>query len=292
MLTIGSLCTGIAGLDLAVARHFGATPIWMSENNKRASEFLAARYPDVPNLGDLRKVDSSQLEAPDILTAGWPCQSVSGLGSKLGPEDDRWLFDHIVEFVKNLPARPNWMVFENVQRLLSHDKGRTARGVVGAVAAMGYSLRWGVLRASEAGLPHLRARWFCVATDASRLESQRRGERGELAGPPEEDRRQRVQGQGVADLRTAPVHRPETAAFGKFAPAINRWWDICGRPPPDPLIDDRLNSRFVEWLCGYEPGYICDVFPGHRTSLRLLGNSVMPPQAELALAVLTTPPVL
>ena len=80
MMTIGSLCTGIAGLDVAVAHHFGARPVWMSDNNKVASEFLAARYPDVPNLGDLRKVDPSQLEVPTILTAGFPCQSVSGAG--------------------------------------------------------------------------------------------------------------------------------------------------------------------------------------------------------------------
>jgi|GEM_PF-3588412 site-specific DNA-cytosine methylase len=41
MTTIGSLCTGIAGLDLAVEQHFDAELIWMSENDGKANEVLA-----------------------------------------------------------------------------------------------------------------------------------------------------------------------------------------------------------------------------------------------------------
>ena len=43
----------------------------------------------------------------------------------------------------------------------------------------------------------------------------------------------------------------------------------------------------VEWLCGFEPGWITDVVSSRVHALRLLGNSVCPPQAELALALLT-----
>ncbi|WP_241191960.1 DNA cytosine methyltransferase [Streptomyces sp. ADI97-07] len=36
---------------------------------------LAERYPDAPNLGDIREIDWSQLVGEvDVITAGFPCQ--------------------------------------------------------------------------------------------------------------------------------------------------------------------------------------------------------------------------
>ena len=156
-MRLGSLCSGYGGLDHAVASHYGADLAWVSEIDKDCSLLLAARFPNVPNLGDLTKVDWDQVEAVDILCAGFPCQPFSHAGKRLGGDDERAIFAYIADAIRVL--RPGIVVLENVAGILTLG----GPGVLGEVAGLGYDCRWGVVRASDAGAPHRRARWFCVA---------------------------------------------------------------------------------------------------------------------------------
>ena len=76
MRTIGSLCTGMGGLDAAVESVFDAEVVWVSEFDKRAAKVCEARFPGIPNLGDLTEIDwevtPTDSRAVDILTAGYP----------------------------------------------------------------------------------------------------------------------------------------------------------------------------------------------------------------------------
>jgi DNA (cytosine-5)-methyltransferase 1 len=74
---IGSLCTGYGGLDLAVELVLGGQLAWYAETDRHAQAVLAARWPGVPNLGDIRTVDWASVEPVDVLTAGFPCQDYS-----------------------------------------------------------------------------------------------------------------------------------------------------------------------------------------------------------------------
>ncbi|WP_414937166.1 DNA cytosine methyltransferase [Amycolatopsis sp. cmx-11-51] len=74
---IGSLCTGVAGLDLGVAAVLGGRVAWYCEVDPHAAAILAARLPGVPNLGDLRAVDFVSVAPVEVLTAGFPCQDHS-----------------------------------------------------------------------------------------------------------------------------------------------------------------------------------------------------------------------
>ena len=53
---IGSLFSGIGGLDLATEAVFGGEVVWQSENDPYASHVLQRWWPDVPNLGDIKTV--------------------------------------------------------------------------------------------------------------------------------------------------------------------------------------------------------------------------------------------
>ena len=173
-ITLGSLCSGYGGLDLAVEHYYGATTVWHGEVDKDCSQVLAHRWPGVPNLGDLTVVDWDEVEPVDILCAGFPCQPFSKAGRRLGEEDERAIFHYIADAIRIL--RPRVAVLENVSAITSLG----GPGVIAALAGLGYDCRWTVVRASDAGAPHRRARWFCIATDSSR--PRLRGDRGELCG--------------------------------------------------------------------------------------------------------------
>jgi site-specific DNA-cytosine methylase len=62
-----------AGLDLAVHAVLNGDLAWVADNDPGASAILAHRFPDVPNLGDIKAADWGAVEPVDVLTAGFPC---------------------------------------------------------------------------------------------------------------------------------------------------------------------------------------------------------------------------
>jgi DNA (cytosine-5)-methyltransferase 1 len=160
--TVGSLCTGYGGLDLGLELALGV-PLrhaWHVENDPAPSKILAARFPGVPNLGDLKTLDYGAMEPVDILTAGYPCQPFSDAGLRKGADDPRHLWPYVADTIGAL--RPGLVLLENV-------RGHVRRGldcVVADLAHLGYDAWWGVVPASAAGAPHLRNRVFIAAQDA------------------------------------------------------------------------------------------------------------------------------
>ena len=162
MVTVGSLCTGYGGYELALKSVIEDVELsWYAENDKDCSKLMTLHYPEVPNLGDLTEVDWGEVPTVDILTAGFPCQPVSLSGIRKGEEDERWLWDDIEDALRIL--RPPIVLLENVSGILT--LGGTV--ILGSLAKIGYDARWSIVRASEAGACHQRARWFCVAKDTT-----------------------------------------------------------------------------------------------------------------------------
>lgn len=183
MTRIGSLCSGYGGLELGLRQVVGGTVAWQCENDRRAAKVLAAHYPDVPNYGDITTTDWTQVEPVDWLTAGFPCQDLSHAGKRAGikPGNRSGLWFHVAYVISQL--RPANVLIENVRGLLSGradrtvepddadvgdtpgDAGRAIGVVLGDLADLGYHATWTVVRASDAGAPHGRARVFVVARD-------------------------------------------------------------------------------------------------------------------------------
>jgi len=170
-LRIGSLCTGVGGLDLAIEAHYGATPAWFAEFDPAPSKVLAHHWPDVPNHGDVWHTDWTAVEPVDVLTAGYPCQPFSYAGKRKGTDDPRHLWPGVAHAIGVL--RPRLVVLENVRGHLSLGLA----DVLGDLSALGYDARWGVVRAADVGAPHGRARIFIVAEPAADAGG------GSLAGP-------------------------------------------------------------------------------------------------------------
>lgn len=126
----GSVCSGIEAAS--VAWHpLGWRAAWLAEIEPFPSAVLAHHYPNVPNLGDMTKIARAVLvgdvEAPDMLVGGTPCQAFSIAGLREGLDDERGqltlsyvrLFDAI-DYVRGRGGRPPAIcVWENVPGVLS-----------------------------------------------------------------------------------------------------------------------------------------------------------------------------
>jgi DNA (cytosine-5)-methyltransferase 1 len=152
-MRVGSLFTGYGGLDIAV----GGDLAWYSEIDKAACKVLEAHYPDAPNLGDITKINWSEVEPLDVLTGGYPCQPFSHAGLRKGKNDERHLWPYVRDAIDSL--RPQYAILENVSGHLTLGFG----DVLADLATIGYNAEWGVIRASDVGAPHGRKRLFIIA---------------------------------------------------------------------------------------------------------------------------------
>ena len=284
MPSILSLCSGIAALDIAVAAHYGAEIKWFSEIDEEASQVLSHRFPKVPNLGDLTKINPKDLD-PDIVVAGFPCTTVSAVGKQKGTDDDRWVSDEIISLIDGLENRPTKVIFENVVQLLSNKKGETVRPLFRALAELGFSLKWGVVQARDAKAPHRRSRVFVLATNTDDSELQRHGKHSVLECPTAEESRQRMAEILATSFNSTSLDRTHNFNFGKFEQAIRQWELELKHPAPVPIVNNRLNEYFSEWMMGI-PGWVTGSVEDQKARFRLTGNAVVPHQALTALAAL------
>ena len=157
-LRLGSLFTGIGGIDLAFQRA-GFEIGFQVEIDDYCNKVLARHWPAVSRFGDIRNIRGADLPAIDVLAGGFPCQDISaagrGAGIKEGTRSGLW-----IEFARLIgEIRPRIVLLENVAAILARDGVR----VIADLTALGYDTEWGIMAAADAGAPHRRERWFCVA---------------------------------------------------------------------------------------------------------------------------------
>ena len=157
------LCSGIGGFHsgLTATGHYEC--VGHAEIDPHASKAYAAIYGKEGglNYGDLRKIKPKKLPDFDLLCAGFPCQSFSVAGRRLGFKDTRGtIFFEIARIIAE--KRPSFILLENVPGLLSHDGGRTLTTIFSSLVEMGYNLEWMVLNSKYFGVPQQRRRLYIV----------------------------------------------------------------------------------------------------------------------------------
>lgn len=287
-MKIGSLCTGYGGLDMAVEAYFDAEMVWCAEIDKYASQLIEQRF-NKPNLGDIKQIKWDEVEPVDILTAGYPCQPFSHAGQRKGTQDERHIWPYIIEAISRI--RPSIVVLENVRGHLSLG----FQEVLKDLAQNGYDAKWQIVRASDVGAPHQRARLFIVAYPTSIGQPSRITCRCEATftstthdgcatdsncNSCKESRRTFscicIQSKGLRNGEDQGQTRHEY----RFSLQMDR------QTVPGTLDQDRLNVKFVEYMMGLPSGWVTDLGFTRAQQLKMLGNGVVPQQAYHALELL------
>lgn len=158
----GSLFSGIGGFDLA-AEWMGWDNVFHCEWMPFPRQVLHYHFPNSISYEDITKTDFTiHRGAIDILTGGFPCQPYSSAGKRLGKEDERHLWPHMLRAIQEI--KPTYVVGENVRGITNWNGGVVFEEVCADLEACGYEVQPILLPACAVGAPHRRDRvWFVAA---------------------------------------------------------------------------------------------------------------------------------
>jgi len=313
-MRIGSLFSGIGGLELGLEMAGLGETVWQVEREPFCRIVLAKHWPHTERFDDVCSVGSANLAAVDLICGGFPCQDVSSSGPRIGLAGSRsGLWREYARIVREL--RPAWCVVENV----TSGATQWVDAVVGELDALGYACLPCPVSARDVGAPHRRERIFVVAHHVDEPDAVQSAARQGLSGlaadahsePSEPGRStgerdeapQPVPGRGAEDDRPAVCpgccgalidqglcRRGElcpTCSDPLFAPDA----DNARRERPGPSEQAQGRQRFARHA-GWspQPGLVPLVHGlsggmagrRRRARIRALGNAVMPQCAEVA----------
>jgi DNA (cytosine-5)-methyltransferase 1 len=297
-LTVGSLFSGIGGLDLGLERA-GMEVIWQSEIDPYGCRVLKKHWPEVVNHGNIKEIKWGDVVRPDIICGGYPCQPFSTAGKRNGADDPRHLWPWVREAISEL--RPKYAILENV-------RGHITLGlstVIGELASIGYDAEWQIISANSVGAPHLRERIIILAYPNSGRQQERQSE----AKPNVEfSRSSESSPNTIRELANTSsigcLHRqPQIFTAERWLNALSLIGSGCtnvanatqqhsnGEPNhsgdskrPETLSQSRDSGwpqATSNWQTEPDVGRVANGVPSRVDRLRGLGNAVVPQVAEL-----------
>lgn len=193
-MKFGSVCSGIEAASVAW-EHMGWRASWFAEIEPFPSAVLNHHWPHVSNLGDMtgiaEMVMNNEVEAPDVLVGGTPCQAFSVAGARKSLDDHRGQLS--LEYIKLANSidekrienqkQPSIIVWENVPGVLN-TKDNAFGCFLGALAGESSELQptggrwsnagivfgpqraiaWRILDAQYFGVAQRRRRVFVIAS--------------------------------------------------------------------------------------------------------------------------------
>ena len=174
----GSLFSGIGGFDLA-AEWMGWDNIFHCEWMPFPRQVLHYHFPNSISYEDITKTDFTiHRGSIDILTGGFPCQPYSSAGKRLGKEDERHLWPHMLRAIQEI--EPTYVVGENVRGLTNWNGGVVFEEVCADLENCGYEVQPILLPACAVGAPHRRDRIWFIASNADNVRFNRSKRENEI----------------------------------------------------------------------------------------------------------------
>ncbi len=274
-MRVAGLFAGIGGFELGLARA-GHRTVLLCENWAPAAAVLAARFPGIPRVGDVRELPDLPADC-DLVCAGFPCQDLSQAGRTAGIDGAR--SGLVAELFRLLDRRRvPWVLIENVPFMLRLGRGRAIQYVLAALEERGYRWAYRIVD-TLAFLPQRRERVFVLASRIADPADVLLAEDVALRLPTTDLDRwahgfywtEGIRGLGWA-VDAVPTLKTGSAVGIPSPPAIL-------------LPDGRVvkpDVRDAERLQGFPPGWTEPASTVARSSYRwaLVGNAVSVPVAE------------
>jgi DNA (cytosine-5)-methyltransferase 1 len=158
--SVVELFAGAGGLALGM-ENAGLNTKLLVEVDKNAIETLQKNRPNWNIVGDDIANVSFEGVKVDIITGGFPCQSFSYVGKRMGFEDIRGtLFFEYARAIDSI--KPKIIVGENVRGLEKHDEGRTLKTMLQILDELGYRVEYQILRSQYLDVPQKRERLVII----------------------------------------------------------------------------------------------------------------------------------
>ncbi len=213
------------------------------ENNKWAVKTLKKNRPNWNIIeDDIQKISKKRIKSYlvdndeiDLLSGGYPCQSFSYAGKKLGLEDTRGtLFYDFAEILKEV--KPKMFLAENVKGLVAHDSGKTLKVMIDVFEEVGYYVDYKVLNSLDYGVAQKRQRVVIIG-----IRKDIRDEIGESYSFPKPHKKHLV----LRDI-LKNVPNSECAKYNdkkkevlKYVPAGGCWRDL-----PDDVAREYMKTTY------------------------------------------------
>jgi DNA (cytosine-5)-methyltransferase 1 len=255
-----ALCSGFGGIELGLeSRIDGFRTVCHVEGEAYAASLIIKKIQEgtiheAPVWSNVKTFNGKPWRSKvDIITGGFPCQPHSSAGKLLGEEDPRNLWPDVKRIISEV--RPRLLFLENVSNI----NNTIAPTIVGDLAEMGFESAWCVVRASDVGAPHRRARWFIMAHaygQSNNEELQRTNRK-----IPSKSKRLRRR----KDKRKTGNKPRGKGSYDERQKQFEEWWTV--EPPVGRMVDG-----VAHWV----------------DRLRGCGNGVVPQQAAYAFDILST----
>jgi DNA (cytosine-5)-methyltransferase 1 len=269
-MRVGSLFSGIGGIEIGLERAGGFTTEWFIEKDPYAQAILKKHWPNTKIYDDVEKVDFRSVPRVDVITGGFPCQDISNAGKRAGIEGSRsGLWAYCAEAVRTL--RPKVALFENVAALT----GRGLNRVLADLAEIGYDAEWYCFPAKAVGAPHQRDRIIIISFPNSecfrchyvpkRSQEESKGHACSKIG-------------GICNVANTNQKRLQRSKCEK-RPYEERWSVENGKTRKCRASRKELCSKGI-WAVEPDVGRVANGIPNRVDRIKCLGNAVVPAWAE------------
>lgn len=147
----GHTCVAFCEIDKYARQTYKAN--FNTENETEWNDITTITDKEIKAFGEKNKTE--------IICGGFPCQSFSIAGKRLGFNEKRGtMFFEIMRFARIL--KPKYLFLENVKGLLNHENGETFKTILSTLDELGYDAEWQVLNSKDFGVPQNRERVFII----------------------------------------------------------------------------------------------------------------------------------
>lgn len=168
-LRVNELFAGIGSYAEALRRiDYPSEVVSISEINSYATRAYQLLHGDIPNLGDISKVE--ELPKADLWCYSAPCTDISLAGKMRGMERDSntassllWEVERLLLKAQEQNELPKFLLMENVTMLVSKKFIHSFNEWLEFLETLGYKNYWEKLNAKDYGIPQTRNRVFLIS---------------------------------------------------------------------------------------------------------------------------------